>query len=491
LRQNPDVAAANINPLVHYALAGRQEGRKAKRALDVERLAIEASRSPMAWMGDASERRDPDPDIGADAFFERISAEPPTSFLVVAISHDDHVTGIGGTQNLIRDEQMAFRRLGALYIHLAPSITHPYLSSNSKHAITYSVRIASEHMGLLGAGDLLAVLARVRRQGRQLLVVVHHLLHHAPEVVRELALLSSGDVIAWEHDFFSVCPNYALLRNDVRYCGAPPRDSAACGVCVYGVERNRVERRIRAFFEGTRPWVLAPSEMALRLWLKSADLPHRGADVHPLAGLVLDYDDVVRRPHTARPLRIAHIGARTLVKGWSVFEQLAERFGAGARYRFFQLCHEEARRLKAVTQIPVRVTGDDPDAMIDAIAENGIDVVISWSAAMETFCYAVHEAIAAGAFVVTRSNAGNVPAIVECYEGRGIVLPDESALDSLFETSELETMVWQSTRRRGVLVPQGGAAGWLARSADGRRILRGLRGDGIVAASPALETTAE
>ena len=77
-----------------------------------------------------------------------------------------------------------------------------------------------------------------------------------------------------------------------------------------------------------------------------------------------------------------------------------------------------------------------------------------------TFCYVVHEALAAGAFVIAHEAAGNVwPAIQSSAPEQGCAVVDQAELFALFEGDELIRRVINSTRRRGMLLSNGGTAG--------------------------------
>jgi hypothetical protein len=100
--------------------------------------------------------------------------------------------------------------------------------------------------------------------------------------------------------------------------------------------------------------------------------------------------------------------------------------------------------------------------MIEALASAKIDVVVVWAQWPETFCYVVHEALAAGAYVIARQAAGNVwPAIQSNSPEQGCAVTDQAELFALFEGDELIRRVVNSTRRRGILLSNGGTAGWL------------------------------
>jgi hypothetical protein len=478
LRVNSDVQAAGVNPLFHYVAAGRQEGRKPRRPMDAERAAIEAA-SPVAerakhWGGAA----DTAVCLAQEGLVRRLTAAlTGNAGLVVAIGHDDYELNIGGVQKLTLEERLGFEAIGCAYMHLSPAAPLPRLAPEGieRGTFRFAVRLGTERVGPVLAADVLAAVATLRRNGLPVLVIIHHLLGLPPEDVAAIASLGSIPAVFWAHDYFVACPNYTLLRNDVRYCGAPPIGSAACAVCVHGEERLASLPRVQALFDALRPVLLAPSETALRLWIETAALPHRVAAVQPLARLVLD-----TRPSRARsegPLRIAHLGMRTIGKGWPVFEKLAMRFRDDPRYAFFQLGLSSPGIAPGhVQEVPVKVTRGTPDAMIEAVAANRIDVVISWSPGPETFCYAAHEGIAGGAFLITHPGAGNVPAMIDgAGLGQGLVLPDEAALHSLFAGTGLNDAIASCPRRRGVLIPEGGTAAWLLRAETGSLFRAQLR----------------
>jgi hypothetical protein len=475
LRAYPDVAVAQINPLLHYALFGAAEGRQPRRPLDAERSLIETARSPTLVSGEWTGAWDRAAGLDRETMSRQLAAVVESSVLVVSFSHDDYHTNIGGVQNLVREEWLAFEELGASYLHVSPTVPLSTLSDpTGDDSVRLSLRLGGEHLGSVCAGNLLAALAEVRRSGVSLLLIVHHFLGHQPETLVRVAALSEVAPIAWIHDYFTLCPNFNLLRNNIRFCGGPPLNSTACEICVYGEDRLTAHGRIQMFFDTAHPWVLAPSEVALKLWSERANLPCRGSGVQECTRLVLDSEVVNRTGDISRPLRIAHLGARSHIKGWTTYQRLMSRFSSDSRYVFFQLgmpCGAEPPR--ELRQVPVRVAPDAPDAMIEAIADNGINVVVNWSSWPETFCYAAHEAIAGGAFVLTHQGAGHVSILIGGQASKqGLVLPDEGALHRLFGDMGLFTALANAQCRRGALFPQGGTAAWLLQSAEGQSIWR-------------------
>ena len=168
---------------------------------------------------------------------------------------------------------------------------------------------------------------------------------------------------------------------------------------------------------------------------------------------------------------------RDVHKGWPAFEELALRFASHSEYKFYQLGAPPGPPLPGcIRQVNVQVSAEHPNDMIDAITEHHIDVVVSWSPWPETFCFAIHEALAAGAFLLTYPGAGNVAlAIAKNAPEQGLVLNDEASLFDLFATRRLHDVLAAARCRRGVLIPEGGSAATL------RRIHREFRRSPLVA----------
>jgi hypothetical protein len=448
----PDVAAAGINPLLHYIYAGSTEGRKIKHPTSPWRNALNRAESPRSraqhWSSGA-DNSPPLPLSKISALLDMIGVG-----LVVSFSHDDYGRNIGGVQNVVRNEEQAFVRVGWSYLHVSPAAPLPLLAE-PVDAINFCVglRLNGEWLGIATFEDLIMVVAAVQRRGLPVETIVHHFLGHVPELILELLRVIGSQAIVWIHDFFTVCPSTTLMRNDVEFCAAPKQSSTGCLICCYGDERSLQTRRIYGFFDIARPTVLAPSQIALNQWVALAKLPYTSAVVQPPARLLSAPSAISLQRDPTRPLRIAHIGASALHKGWPVFLDIAMRFSKDERYTFFHLGMGDGSFLPSyICRIPVQVSRADPNAMVEAVAAARIDVVISWSFWPETFCFAVHEALAGGAFLVARSGMGNTPNAIENIPKQGCLIDTENDLYELLQTGGLHTLMKLSPCHRGVLI---------------------------------------
>lgn len=433
----PDVAAAGLNPLVHYLRSGRSEGRSPRNALGF-RYQIIAQMEPvetrLAKARAAAAKVTP----SAEADLARALATSRGGGLHLTFSHDDYVSNVGGIQLCLQREAAQIAGLGRDHLNLCPATPWPMLRTEGE-ATLLGVTWNGVHVGAFETETVRQALAGLAAGPRSL--AIHSLLgHEVDEVVAFVHAAGATEGVFWLHDFASICAGYHLLRNDVADCAAPPPDSAACAVCVYGPHRARHLDAHQRLFEALALTVVAPSQAALSTWRKGWRFPARAEVVLPHAVLAPREDAAV----AAGPLRVAFAGWAAPLKGWTVFRDLALKYAKDDRYEFLHLGTRTPGGLPIRAEA-VSVTDNAPLAMRDAMARLAVDVAVIWPLCQETFSFTAYEAFAAGAAILTHPDSGNVAAFVD--EGdRGVVLPDESALDALFASGEI--LAFARSRRR-------------------------------------------
>lgn len=460
LKSNPDILASGEHPLTHYARIGHKQGRRTSPPPNIRRTVINNATPPRTqavhWRRQITETLLKADDLGALLAAER-AAEP--AGLALSLSHDDYATITGGVQNCVGDEEVALVRANWTYVHIHPAQPLPMLADPTPAAeFLVRVRINGKAAGVTSFDALIEALDGQKVKHGAITIIAHHLLGFCPELVAEAAeRLEAEEVLVWQHDYFTLCPNPPLLRNNVQFCNGPPVDSASCGVCVYGEERKAHLPRMVALFEQVRPTVISPSETASSFWRERQTHPHSRTMVIPHGTLSL----TPARPRQDRGvIRVAHLGAPTYHKGWYVFEDLAAIFAGDARYRFFHLGSPRPPSDRNITHVDVSITESGRKAMTEAVYEHQIDVAVNWSLCFETFSFTAHEALAGGAFVVARRGAGHVwPAICDVDPRRGCAVEDEEALLRLFKTGEVLRLAGQ--RRPGVFTVSGATAEYL------------------------------
>lgn len=360
---------------------------------------------------------------------------------VISVSHDDYTVLPGGVQVCIQREQKHAADRGQRYLHICPYYALPRLANFEDDPDTI-VTLTIDGQSL-GACRMSTVIEWVSREKQILSVVVHHLLGHLPEqIVSLVQATGSRRCIFWLHDYFSICSNFLLQRNDLVFCGAPPVASNACMICVYGQERAVQSARIRSFFETLEVHVASPSKVAADLWLKSVGLPHAALSILPH----MDFEPVARNEPTVPaegPVIIAFLGTQADHKGWPLFVRLMQEFADDSRFGFVVLSSKRPKTGEARWR-SVHVTGATPDAMSDAVVAESVDLVLHWPSWPETFSFTTLEAIIGGAAVITHAGSGNVARVVE-ETGYGAILEDEDHLRSFLRNGQATAL---AERRR-------------------------------------------
>ncbi len=444
LDRNPDIRQAGIDkvgtdqagidPLLHYIRHGRSEGRLPMppggpgRAV-IDRAAPPAER-PAGYAAPADAVLLDARELGNLLYAACATARG----LVLSASHDRYIDVTGGLQLLIADEQGLFNGNRFAYLHVAPVLARLTLAPEAEPAMLQLV-LDGRFLGLAPAdviAEALAELPPALAPARVL--AVHSLFGHRAGDLRLLAAaLGAATRFFWVHDYASVCAGYTLLRDDTAFCGAPPEDSMACRVCVYGDDRAAHRAALRDLFAAIGFHVLAPSRAALALWQRTADLPHLSARVHRNCLLERRAPAApTPAPDPAAPVRVAFIGYPMAHKGWPAFQTLLERMHGDARFRFHHFASAATQRpTDGLTCIPVRASRYARHAMATALAAHGIELALILSPWPETFSYTTYEALAAGADVVTLAGSGNVADAVRRHR-RGVVLRDAAALLAFF-----------------------------------------------------------
>lgn len=450
LEANPDVRASGLNPFWHYVVAGRDEGRLARHPggyraeMLINTMPLEKTVQAWRW------RTPPEAELSAAELCHRVrqSARGPDAGLLLSVGHDNYREVPGGVQYCIQHEEETARAHGWVYLNLHPHQPLPRLVHEAETDDTLVTLVLSGQT--IGAARM-SVLAQATRafagDFRQVEVVIHHLMGHSTEQLLDLARAAgTRRCWMWLHDFFTLCPSFALQRNNVTYCAAPPEGSNACRLCLYGEERVSHGIRMADFFGHLAVHVIAPSRFAADFWTQHTGLT-------PAALTVCEHMQIgwSERPKKARagsgPVTVAFVGSPAPHKGWSVFERLVrENGGRGNRHRFVYFGSAPVGT-EGVESVAVTVTAEDPDAMIRALVDRNVDIVVHWANWGETFSFSTYEALAAGAWVLTNPISGNVAATVR-RTGCGAVLESEADLVAFFSDGQSQAMARAARDRR-------------------------------------------
>ncbi|CAN5526457.1 hypothetical protein BH10PSE5_BH10PSE5_04920 [soil metagenome] len=436
LELNPDVAAAGVQPFVHYLAQGRHEGRIAIRRLGFRHDAVARARPLQERLADCE-------------VWARAVVLSPAETLVaglapsrseqrdvhVTFSHDNYAAVVGGVQASVQREALRFGEMGRDHLHLYPASPWPIVASGLDGP-PLGVLWNGEKVGAFAPAALIKGLKTAFadwRPGARSFAVHSMLGHSSREVIDVVRIAGAQAGWYWTHDFTSLCAGIHLLRNDIEDCGAPPPGSPACGICLYGPYRDLHIAEHSRLFRHLDLTLASPSQAALDTWKGGSDLDAIETRVQPLARLAPSR----ARPRTPAPgpFRFAFPGTPSLHKGWPIFRDLAIRFERDPRYAFLHLGKTPMSGLP-LEHHPVSANARKPMAMRDALKRLDVDAAMIWSLCRETFSLTAYEAAAAGAAIVTGPDSGNIAAFTQ-GGGHGLVLPTEAALFAMFESGEI------------------------------------------------------
>jgi FkbM family methyltransferase len=378
--------------------------------------------------------------LSANDLLDRMSSDRQ---LILSFSHDNYLESTGGTQLCIGLEQQAANEAGSDYLHLYPLTPLPGLAAQGdRSAAILGLSLNGTAIGVTSYQSLIDLASAKTGKTR---VVLHQLLGHIAEDIAEVVKASGDEApIFWLHDFFLLCQSMHLLRNQVTFCGAPKIGSMACGICSYGEVRPQHQKRMAQIFEAAPFQLVAPSEFVAEIVRTRFMLPYASLTVQPHMRLSSAPASEFQ-PSNPDRLRIAYVGAAVDHKGWPNFVEAASTFHRDGKYDFYYFGVHEAP--PEITPVKVSTSRDDPQAMIRALRENQIDMVVHISPTPETFSLSAHEALVAGAFLVTNRSSGNTARLIAQSE-RGCVLEHESDLMTAFADGRIAHLAEAARQRR-------------------------------------------
>jgi hypothetical protein len=446
LASNEDVSSAGINPLTHYLSMGSREGRKPAPADPVQRKLIRGLRTS----SEASRELAAAPVRFEPASAARLAADllqqvAGTPGICLSLSHDDYLSHTGGVQKFIADESRFAREDGYVYVHLYPAVPDLRLVELGAPAtLLVNCTVAGRFAGTFTASELASTFEWLesRQPGALSIGTVHSVLGWRLDAVAAIVRQCDRRFF-YAHDYFAICGEYRLLRNNVHPCGAPAPSSAACGICVHGDGRMRHLASFKAFFDSVEPTLVFPSSAAQQQFEASGlymDLP----------AILVPHIDVTRRLGVAKthardgaPVRIAYCGAIAGHKGFHHFEHIVRECLGLSGLKFYHFGSQDAQ-LSNVEYVKT-VLKDGRSSLTDLLSEHEIDIVFVGSTWAETFNFVVYEAAAAGAAIVALDGSGNVASFVDEFD-IGCRVPDWRAVAELFKSKTLlkNMLVWQS-----------------------------------------------
>lgn len=367
----------------------------------------------------------------------------------LAISQDDYLNIVGGVQLKLLDQQRQMNDEGMAFLHLSPYSSRTSLDFSQEEGIV-RINLDGEFLGYASERTLIMVLEDILPSENFNELHIHHLIGWKTDIIEEiLKIVAEKPIYYWIHDFFSICPNYTLLRNDIEFCHAPSPDTNACQICVYGTIRPRHFQAFKKLFLEYPIEVIAPSDFALKFW-REKFLDFNGPSrVEPHAEIKWTQ----RFQNNEKPLKVAFVGYPVMHKGWQTWLNLTQIFRNDPRYQFFHFSSDWQKSAN-FDKVAVSVNKQNRNAMAEALKENNIDIAFLWSVCPETFSFTLYESLSGGCFIITNPYSGNIQDYISKNPKLGRVYSDEELIQA-FETGDVVTNFLEfnsNVRQLGTLI---------------------------------------
>lgn len=427
LDHNPDVREAEMNPLLHYLRFGKQEG----RAIQSVTSADQSSEGQVQFVPPAEKKKTVPANIMLAPQLKKLLSDRLNSQYRISLSHDDYLDITGGAQVTISDEQRLANKAGQSYLHIYPyKKTQTLLSDES--ILYLGLNLDGKTLAETESSELLKALAELR--DKQLIrLSIHHSMGFNPKTLQSLLDLTSGEGVFWLHDYFSLCPSYNLRRNDTEFCGAPELGSNACRLCRYSQQRAIQQPIFEQLFRENNLEVAAPSQFNYEFWQSRFPVE---VPAHIIPPAILKWRENHPSRYKKGTLRVGFLGYPLDYKGWPAWLRLTKSLTESKDFNFFHFSTSQSEPGN-YRRIETQVTKENRNAMVESLRWNQIDVALLWSTVAETFSFTMHEALAAGCFILTNPNSGNIQDYIRRHPECGLVLKDEAALIELFRSGAI------------------------------------------------------
>ena len=375
---------------------------------------------------------------------------------VLSISYGNFFNCTAGTDKVILAQRDMLESVGISHIHIFPcSIRLPF--TNKRFTRYWGVIIDGHTLHqLYTPNEVIQILARIMKNTKILKEIhVHHLLYVNINQLEKILDVFVVPIKFYLHDYYTICLQHNLLKNNIAYCGKGAVSQNKCAGCNYYFRSRDHYTKIKKIFNKyqDRMHFISPSKVAKDIWCSAYPEYEKIATViyhQSFVGRYLKNSEVIL---DEEPLKIAYVGTQTINKGWKQWRngiRQAYELGCNEKYYHFGNTND---KIPYVEKVPVFFTSGKINAMVEALRANNIDVVVLWSICPETYSYTYYESTAANTFIITNKYSGNIAAMV-FERNNGIVLDSEQAfIELICDEKKLRNLVneFKSSKNYGPL----------------------------------------
>lgn len=348
---------------------------------------------------------------------------------VISFSYGRYITGVGGTDKAVWDQQHLLNASGISYVFFYP-IAGINKLLKFHNGNMWGIIIDGEDQGLINTKEIIYLLHVFQKKNINFCgIIIHHLNNIAIKEFETILDATEGRIFWFLHDYMTICPWGGLIDSSDNYCGSSFPCDEKCSGCKKYVKGLQVACRQLVYKYANRTMFIAPSEAAKAEWGKSyKDL---GELVHVIehkipTGRYIGNQELLGDDET---IRIAFVGYSRNLKGWDYWKNAAvAAYKARKNESFFQF-GTTREHFDHVKEIFVDFKKSET-SMTDALRKEKIHCAVLWSVWPETFSYTYYEAWASNCFILTNRESGNIAVQVE-KNGNGFVAESPSELTNL------------------------------------------------------------
>lgn len=244
------------------------------------------------------------------------------------------------------------------------------------------------------------------------------------EITKVMIKFKDNQFVCQLHDYSLICTSYNLIDDTGNYCNLNN-----CLNCSFKDGKYALYK-IMEQFKCINVNFIAPSEFVKTMYVKAYPFIESNVLVIPH-----EHYEIKSMIKTSEPIRIAYLGAQTVIKGWEDFKKICACLKT--EYEVFYLGNGQ-EIVEGVQNVYVSI--DSELQMKDAIIKYGINVAFLSSRCPETYCYALYEALECGCFILCNEVSGNVANVVR-VNNNGFIYKDLKHMQEFIESSEFKVKV--------------------------------------------------
>lgn len=364
--------------------------------------------------------------------------------LNLALSHNDYLNNIGGTEKVIYEQSLRYRKMdGTRLLHVFPSAL-------DNQTTKYGVNLDESFVGFYDVYEIVEELKKISFEN----IFLHHLIgsQNISIISGFLSLSSKNKPTAYLHDFYTICPNVNLrcfnsqtgISNCIKAkCKIP--ETSSCSTWFHPF-RIYLWRKLFIFIL-KKCQVIAPSEFLKEIYSQNFGLDK----IQVKSPAILQKNNQSSLVSPAR-LRVAFLGYDAEHKGIAIWEKLVTSLEKKSDIEFFHI-GRAANKLPNVTYMSYNFKLEGSNRPVEILLENSIQCVLLISQVPESFSFTLHEALAADCFILTTVKSGNIAYVIKNNPAFGKVFQSDLEIEPylLAMTQNYQKEVLQTRQISAVL----------------------------------------